>query len=63
MDSYWHAVEAPVYRKLGGTNCDVILNVVKYNPSNKTYFSKSKITDFKNYLKKAQVHKKTTELQ
>ncbi len=36
----------------------VIKKVVNYNTSNKVYLSKIKITDFKNYLKKVQVHKK-----
>ncbi len=39
------------------TPTDVIWKVVKYNTSNKTYLSKSKTTDFKNYFKKVQVHK------
>ncbi len=37
----------------------VISNVEKCNTSNKTYLSKSKITDFKNHLKK---YKYTKEL-
>src|SRR4029434_291936 len=38
---------------------DVISNVAKYNTSVKIYLSKSKITDFKNYLK---ITKYTTKL-
>ena len=38
---------------------DVISNVAKYNTSVKIYLSKSKVTDFKNYLK---ITKYTTKL-
>ena len=37
---------------------DVISNVAKYNTSVKIYLSKSKITDFKNYLKITKYTKK-----
>src|SRR4029434_7804061 len=37
---------------------DVISNVAKYNTSVKIYLSKSKITDFKNYLKMTKYTKK-----
>ena len=37
---------------------DVISNVTKYNTSVKIYLSKSKITDFKNYLKITKYTKK-----
>src|SRR4029434_10882442 len=37
---------------------DVISNVAKYNTSVKIYLSKSKITDFKNYLKMTKYSKK-----
>ncbi len=41
---------------------DVIQNVVKYDASNKIYLSKSKITDFKNYLKSTSTQN-TAQLQ
>ncbi len=68
IENYWHAVAAPVHRKLGETyyfnfffffKLSHEYNVVKYNTSNKTYLSKNKIADFKNYLKST-ITQKTT---